>query len=334
MVLDASIIEAFTQFNDRYHFVKLQAQWMVIGFVALFVAMKIPLKWIKALSQPAFIITLLLLIVVLIPGIGTKVQGARRWISLGGFVLQPSELVKLAAVIYMPSWLSRHQRLGPFIGITGVISFLLLLQPDLGTAIIIFTIAFSMYYVSGAPRKVIYKIIISALIGIMGLILSSPYRFNRLKTFLDPTIDPTGSSYHIRQVLISLGSGGLTGTGFGRSRQKFQYLPEATTDSIFAVIAEETGFIGAMVIIGIFLAIIIRTLKVIPQFTSTYAQLVAIGVISWIGIQATLNLAAMVSLVPLTGVPLPFISYGGSALVTTMTGVGLLLNTTRYRNKR
>lgn len=334
MVLDASIIEAYTQFSDKYHFIKLQAKWMGLGFIGLLTASFIPLKWIKKISAPLMLGTVVLLILVLIPGIGSKVQGARRWIRLGSFVLQPSELTKLAAVMYFPAWLTRHQRAGPFAAILGVITALLMLEPDLGTSIIIFIVAFSMYYLSGAPREMVAKISGAAVVLAVIMVVSSPYRLNRLKTFIDPTSDPTGTSYHIRQIRISLGSGGLTGTGFGRSRQKFQYLPEATTDSIFAVIGEETGFIGAMIVMTLFAIIIIRSLKLVADYTDEYAKLLAVGVVGWIGAQTALNLSAMVSLVPLTGVPLPFISYGGSSLVTTMAGVGLLLNSTRYRKRK
>lgn len=331
MVLDASIIEAFTQFSDKYHFVKLQARWLSLGLIAMIGLTFVPISLIKKVSQPVMILTLVLLVAVLIPGIGTKVQGARRWIVMGGLVIQPSELAKLAAVMYFPSWLSKHQRIEPFIGLVGLMTLLLLMEPDLGTAIIIFGVAFSMYYVSGAKSKYIAGIIAGAVVLGLLVIVASPYRLQRLQTFLQPTNDPLGTSYHIRQVLISLGSGGLMGTGFGRSRQKFQFLPESTTDSIFAVIGEEVGFVGAGIVIGLFAILILRMLKLVPSIKDNYAQLLLVGVLSWIGIQTLLNLSAMVALVPLTGVPLPLISYGGSSLVTTMAAIGLAMNASRMR---
>jgi cell division protein FtsW len=206
-----------------------------------------------------------------------------------------------------------------------------MLEPDLGTTIVIAGIAFTLFYLAQAPIKQIAVIILSGLLIGSMLILVSPYRRDRLTTFLDPTSDPLGSSYHIRQVLISLGSGGIFGTGFGRSRQKFQFLPEATTDSIFAVIAEETGFIGASIVILIYFMFIYRAFKIVKNIDRPYPQLVASGVLTWFSLQTALNLAAMTSLIPLTGVPLPFISYGGSSLITLMTAVGLLLNSSRYR---
>jgi len=331
MVLDASIIEAYTLFADKYYFMKRQVQWVGLGVVAMTSFSIIPLTWIKKISQPLMLVALSLLVVVIIPGMGTVAQGASRWIVIGGFVIQPSELTKLAAVIYFPAWLVKHQRFEPFAALVGLLTCLLLLEPDLGTAIIIFLIAFSMYIISGADKKyIIWTLGVGAVMGSL-LILLSPYRLERLRTFLDPASDPLGASYHIRQVLISLGSGGLMGTGFGRSRQKFQYLPEATSDSIFAVVGEETGFIGAMLVVMLFMALVLRYCKLIPSIEDTYAQLLMVGVMSWIGLQTLLNLAAMVALVPLTGVPLPFISYGGSSLVNIMAAVGLSLNASRYR---
>jgi cell division protein FtsW len=333
MVLDASIIEAFSMFSNKYYFVRRQLQWVGIGLISMTIFTFVPLSFFRKWSQLFMVGTLLLLVAVLLPGVGSRVQGASRWIVIGGFVIQPSELAKLAAVLYFPDWLSQHQRIGAFSVVIGIITVLLLLEPDLGTAIIIFGIAFSMYIISGANIKHIsWMIFGGGLIGAL-LIITSPYRLDRLKTFVDPTSDPLGSSYHIRQVLISLGSGGLMGTGFGRSRQKFQFLPEATTDSIFAVIGEETGFLGASIVVGLFAALIFKFFKLIPQVTDQYAQLVIVGVMSWIGIQTLLNLSAMVALVPLTGVPLPFISYGGSSLVTMLSGVGLALNASRYRKR-
>lgn len=334
MVFDASIVESYYQFADKYHFAKLQLMWSGIGIIALIISAYIPLKWVRSISPAIFALAIILLVLTLIPGLGVKVQGARRWLSIGNIQLQPSELTKLAAAIYFPAWLTKHQRLGPFITLMGILVVLLMLEPDLGTTLIIVGMTLSLFFVSGAKLRTIAGIIVGGtLLGFI-LIAGSSYRRARLQTFLDPTGDPLGASYHIRQVLLSLGSGGLTGTGIGRSRQKYQYLPEATTDSIFAVIAEETGFIGASFMIIIFLVIISRGLQLTRHITDSYAQLLAIAIISWLALQSILNLAAMVSLVPLTGLPLPLISYGGSSLVTMMAGIGLLLNTTRYRQTK
>lgn len=329
-VFESSVVEGFLQFGDKYHFVKLQITWMAIGLLGFAISSHIPYPVYKKLAQPIFIIAILLLLAVLIPGLGIKVLGARRWINLGFTVLQPSELTKLAVVIYLSSWLSQHQRFWPFAFIVSVVLGLIMLQPDLGTAMIVGMIAFSLYFVSGGSLK---KIIVSGLIGsvIAGiLIVASPYRLNRVKTFLDPSSDPLGTSYHIRQVLIAIGSGGMTGQGIGKSRQKYQYLPEASTDSIFAIIAEETGFIGSLVVISALYTLVNQGYKIAKNSDDVFAKLLVTGIISWVGFQMLLNLSAMVALVPLTGVPLPLISYGGSSLIMILFALGMVANVSRY----
>ncbi len=331
MVYDASVSEAFRDFSDKFYYARLQLQWAIVGIIGLFVASRIPLSLIKKLSFPFFIITVTLLFAVLIPGIGQKVQGARRWLAVGNFTLQPSELVKLSFVLYLSTWLEKRQKISAFLLISGLILALVMAQPDLGTAIVLVTTGFFMYFLSGASLSVLGLMGLGGFIAGLGLILSSQYRRERLVTFFNPTNDPLGASYHIRQILIALGSGGLWGVGIGRSRQKYQYLPEAPTDSIFAVIGEEVGFVGAAIIIGLFLILIYRGLKIAQKAPTSFTQLLAGGITGWIGIQACINLASMVVLVPLTGVPLPLISYGGSSLVTILAAIGLLINISRQK---
>lgn len=326
VVFDASVVEAYQQFGDKFYFLKLQAVWAVVGLIGLFVVSFIPAKVWSNFAMPFFFLSVILLIAVLLPGVGVEVQGARRWLDLGFTTLQPSELAKLAAVIYLSSWLSKHQRFLPFIFITSILLGLVILQPDMGTAVILSLTAFSLYFLSGAPIKNLLTIgLIGAVIG-LGLIVISPYRLNRLKTFLDPSTDPLGASYHIRQVLIALGSGGWSGQGIGRSRQKYQYLPEATTDSIFAVIAEETGFIGSSMVILALISLVNRGIRISRLASTKFTQLLAGGITSWFALQTLINLSAMVAILPLTGVPLPFISYGGSSLITMLVASGILLN--------
>lgn len=331
LIFNASNVEGFVQFNDKYHFAKLQLTWLSLGLIMSVAIASFPLPLLKKISPALFLVTLILLILVIIPGIGTKVQGARRWLVLGGFRLQPSELVKLTLSLYLPALFIRFgPHLSRFSFITGIVMLLLLLEPDMGTAMIIFTIAAALFFILGAKIK---DILIFGLISFMAigmLIVSSPYRLDRLKTFLEPTTDPLGTSYHIRQVLISLGSGGWFGTGIGRSLQKYQYLPEASTDSIFAVLSEETGLVGGLVVIGLFTLIIFRGFKRISLITDPYAKGVAVAVMVWIGIQALGNIAAMVALIPLTGIPLPFLSYGGSSLLTTLLAIGLYVNASQF----
>lgn len=334
MVFDASVVEAYNQFGDKFFFLKKQAVWAGIGFFLMSVITFLPISLIKKNSHLAFGAAIALLFLVLIPGVSDRVQGARRWISLMGFTLQPSELAKLATVVYLPSWLVKHQRLGPFLILLALLLVLIMLEPDMGTAIVITGIAFCVYFISGAAMKHILAIgAVGLALGLL-LIIASPYRRERLLTFINPTQNTSGSSYHIRQVLIGIGSGGLTGTGIGRSRQKYQYLPEATTDSIFAVIGEEIGFIGSSLVLLALLTLIMRSFQVTLSLDDHYLRLLASGVSMWITLQTVLNLSAMVALIPLTGVPLPFVSYGGSALISTLMGIGLLLNVSRFRSPK
>jgi len=326
MVYNASVVEADRVFNDKYYYLKNQALWAGIGLLLMLVFSRINFNLIKKMAAPLFVINLILLVLVLIPGVGTQIKGARRWLNFGFFILQPSELIKLTMVCYLASWLEKKRRIWQFLSLIGFISLLVLLEPDLGTLAVIVVNAFLIYFLSGASVLKLIPMVVLVFLGGLLAILSSSYRRDRLLTFLNPTRDPLGSSYHITQVLIALSSGGIFGLGLGQSRQKYAYLPEVTTDSIFAIIAEELGFIGAGVVILIFLAILLKGFLIVKKADPGFAQLLSGGIIGWIGIQTLINLAAMVALVPLTGLPLPFISYGGSSLIVTLVGVVILLN--------
>ena len=329
MVYNASVIEAFDLFSDKYHFLKLQSIWAMVGLAALISLTYIPLGLIKKIAPIALLINIILLILVLIPGISDVTHGARRWISLFGFNLQPTELIKLTLTLYLSTWLSSKRSLWPFLVVLSLILGLIMLQPDLGTSIVVVLTAVLVYYVSGAS---LLHLLFVGLLGVLsgsGLILTSAYRKARLLTFLNPNTDPLGSSYHIRQALIAIGSGGLWGLGLGQSRQKYQFLPEATTDSIFAIIAEELGFFGSSLLILALFFLVYQGFKLAKLAPDQFTHLLAAGISSWIGIQVIINLSAMLSILPLTGVPLPFVSYGGSSLIVIMAGVGLLLNISR-----
>jgi cell division protein FtsW len=330
MVYNASVFEAFQIFSDKYHFLKQQALWAGIGWLALLITTFIPLDLIKKLSPIFLLFSIILLVLVLIPGLSNQSFGARRWINLFGFTLQPTELIKLSLVIYLAAWLDKEKPFWPYLIILGVILSLVMLQPDLGTSIVIILSAVLVYFASGAK---IFKLIFLGLLGSLagaGLILTSTYRKARLMTFFNPSADPLGSSYHIRQALIAIGSGGWWGLGLGQSRQKYQFLPQVTTDSIFAIIVEELGFIGSTLVIVALFLFLFNSLKIAKLASTNFQRLLVIGIVSWIGLQTIINLSAMLSLLPLTGVPLPFISYGGSSLVVTLIGVGLLLNVSRF----
>ena len=330
MIYSASVTEALKDFGNKFHFIKLQLQWSGVGIILMLLLSRFNIKAFKSLAPVILAIGLFLLLLVAIPGIGTKIQGARRWLVLPGFTFQPSELFKLIFVIYLSSWLTSRQVTAlQFVAIIGFVAGLILLQPDMGTAIVVTLTALGMYYLNDYPLREIFTI---SLVGIvLGAILtiSSPYRASRLQTFLNPTSDPLGSSYHIRQVLLALGSGGIFGVGIGKSRQKYQYLPESTTDSIFAVVGEELGFLGAAALIAAFMYLIYLGFKIAKKTKNPFEKSLAGGITTWLGIQVVLNLTSMVALTPLTGVPLPLISYGGSALVSMLAGIGILLNISR-----
>jgi len=330
MITNASAVEAFRDFGDKLYYLRLQIRWAVLGFLAFLVSCLFPYQKLKKIIPVLLFFTLISLVLVLMPKFGLQVFGARRWLGLGGFKFQPTELVKMIFVAYLAAFLEKKTNILPLLFISGLLVFLIMLQPDLGTTEIILASGFVVYFVAGAPW---WHVFVSGLVGILGgaaLIFFSSYRRERFLTFLDPLWDPLGASYHIRQILIALGSGGMFGLGLGQSRQKYEYLPAVTTDSIFAVIAEEIGFIGASVLIVVFAFFIWRGFRVAQTVPDRFGKLLAAGITAWLGIQVLVNLAAMVALVPLTGVPLPFISYGGSSLVLALTGVGILVNISKH----
>jgi len=324
-VFDASVAEAYQQFGDKFYFARQQLVWAGIGLIAMLISSYAPLKWLRFLGMFVFFTALAMLIMVLIPGIGAKVQGARRWLIFGPFRLQPAELMKMGMVLYFSSWLSTHQRLAPFAFLMTLIFGLIMVQPDLGSALVIVAIGVGMFIAAGGKWIHLGMMGVVGMIGIVLLIFASPYRMNRVKTFLDQEGDPLGASYHIRQITIALGSGGWFGQGIGQSRQKYQYIPEASTDSIFAIAAEEIGFLGSCVMLILFLSVLLVGFRICQCTHDRYARLVAVGCVIWIGSQTFLNLGSIVSLVPLTGVPLPYVSYGGSSLLSILAASGILM---------
>ena len=328
-VADVSAPQSLNMFGDKFYFLKQQLIWAAIGIVVLFVTSVIkPVFWEK-IATPFFIVSIILLLVVLLPSLGFRALGARRWIPIGPFSLQPSELIKLSLALYLAKVAAKNKGplsyIIPIIIVTGLIMF----QPDLGTTLVVAVIGLSQIFISGVSLLYLGGSLVVGALGVAGLILFSPYRRARLSTFFETTQDPLGNSYHIRQVLLALGSGGIFGVGLGASRQKFLFLPESSTDSIFAVIAEELGLIGGVAIILLFIYFIYKGLKIARNAPDKFSQIAAIGLTAWIGGQAFLNIASMVALVPLTGIPLPFFSYGGSSLVMILAACGILLSISR-----
>lgn len=328
MVYESSSAQALASFNDKYYFLKEQVKWVILGLSAGTVAFFFDYRQLRQLALPALLATIFLLIAVFLPGIGVAAYGAHRWINLGITVLQPSELAKLTLVIYLAAWLTTKEksRLVSFLLLIGLLVGLIMLEPDMGTAIVLFGSAMSIYFISDSEILGLIYLLPLMVLGAVGLAIKSPYRLKRITTFFDPESDPLGASYHIRQALIALGSGGLFGLGLGNSRQKYSYLPEATSDSIFAIIGEELGLIGAAVLIFAYGYFLYQCLKLTLEVKDVFGRFLGMGIIFWLGIQVVVNLASMVALIPLTGVPLPFISYGGSALVVELVGIGILGN--------
>lgn len=327
MIYDASVVQAFRDFNDSYYYIRAQLIWVVIGFLSLFFFSRFDYKKFKPLALILLITSLILLIAASIQGFGVSGGGAHRWLNIGPITLQPSEIVKLTGVIYLATIFEKKVRFSPFAALLSAVVFIAaVLQKDLGSAIVFFVICITLYFAAGAPLWHFLISILVSVISFLFLIFTSSYRSKRVMAFLDPFSDPQGYTYHISQILIALGSGGLFGLGLGQSRQKFEYIPEVTTDSIFAIIGEELGFMGALILIGVFVFLIYRGLKISNECRDNFGRILSLGLIIWLGIQIVINISSNISLIPLTGVPLPFISYGGSALVANLTAVGILLN--------
>ncbi len=336
MVYNASSVIAFRNFGDKYHFIKDQSVYAALGFVSLIFFSFFDYRKLHKFSLPIFITAIVLLALVFIPGIGIKVLGAHRWVNMGLFIIQPTEFAKLSLAIYMAAWFSKKNkgRLFSFGLLTGLVLLLIMAEPDMGTASIILFEAIVIYFLSGAGiGQFVLMTPIIAIFGIVFIILE-PYRLSRLTTFLNLGQSFQGASYQVRQVLIGIGSGGIFGVGLGNSLQKYSYLPEISTDSIFAVIAEELGFIGSTILIIAFMIIIWRGFYIASRSSDTFGKLLAGGITSFLGIQMVINLAAMTALLPLTGVPLPFISYGGSSLVIDLSSIGILLSISRIHTKQ
>ncbi|MEX2028338.1 MAG: putative lipid II flippase FtsW [Candidatus Curtissbacteria bacterium] len=341
IIYDATPVTAYHDFGDKLYYFKNQLVWATLGAFALIFFSFFDYHKLLKFSHIFFAIAFILLVIVLIPGIGSKIYGARRWISVAGLSFQPSEIAKLALIFYVTAVISKFEnfKIGiqdaflviilPALAVIGLV----LIQPDLGTALILASITVTIYFVGGGPIKHLIIGAPAAIAAAAAAIVLEPYRFARLKTFLDPSHDPQGASYQINQILIALSQGGLLGVGLGGSRSKFNFIPEVQGDAIFAVFVEELGFIGAVLLIALFLFIISRGISIAQNAPDFTGKILAIGLTSLIGIQALFNLASVVALVPLTGIPLPFISYGGSSLFVTIAAVGVLINIQRQSRK-
>ncbi len=333
-IYDASIVTAYRDFGDRFYFFKNQLAWATFGTLALVFFSFFDYHRLVKYGLFYLIGAICLLTAVLIPHLGTQILGARRWISIANFTFQPSELTKLAIIFYATSIMSKFNNFKIRIIDALIVYFLpiflttvlVIFQPDLGTAMIFTLIALIIYFAGNAP---IWHFLVSLPIltfGVIISILTKPYRLERLRAFLDPNYDPQGASYQINQIIIALSSGGLFGVGLGGSKSKFQFIPEVQNDAIFAVIVEEIGFIGGVILIAVFLFLISRAIKIAKSTSDFEGRVLAVGITGFLAVQILLNLGSVVALIPLTGIPLPFISYGGSSLFVTLASIGILLN--------
>jgi len=334
MVLSASSVQSLAEFGSTWVYFVRQVMWVLIGLVGLVISSRLDYRLLRRASVPLLVLSLLLLVVVLIPGIGISVNGARAWLGAGPMRMQPSELVKLALLLFSCDLLARRAHkmddsrltLVPIIVVMGVTAMLMMLQPDLGSTMVMGVIIFAVLFVAGVPLLRLGGVFAAGSTLALGLALAAPYRRNRLLAFLDPSRDPMNTGYQINQSLVGLASGGLFGVGLGESRSKYGFLPNAHTDFIFAIISEELGLVGALLVIGMFLGFATLGVKAALRAPDRFGMLLAGGITAWILAQALVNIGGVVGLMPITGLTLPFISAGGSSLVVTLLSTGILLN--------
>jgi cell division protein FtsW len=341
MVYDASVAVAISRYDERFHFVYDQATSLGLGLVAMLAASAIDYQLWKRFSVPIIAIALVLLLAVFTP-LGVDQGGALSWLDVGVVTFQPSYLLAVALIIFLANWLTRESaepdswsnHFLPFmVMMGGILAIVAIPQGDLGTALLIGSVGIIMYFMSGAPLKHLLLLLpIGAAAGSL-LALIQPYRVGRLLTLLNGAeADTLGQGWQISQIMIALGSGGLTGLGLGQSRQKYEYIPVVESDSIFAVIGEELGFLGAVFLIGVLSYFIWRGFELARQTGDPFGRLIVIGVMSFIAIQALINLLGVTALIPFTGIPLPFISSGGTSLIVLLGAVGVVLNISKHRN--
>lgn len=338
-------------FGNPHHLLVRQIISMAIGLALAFLAFKIPLEFLRKIAPLLFLGNLVLLAMVFIPGIGLELEGATRWIRLGLISFQPSEFLKITFILYLANWLALRSEkskkkskrlvllnsyktkltafsgtLVAFLFVISLVSLFLIIQPDIGTLVVIISTAILIYFLANMPLWHTALMFLMGSFGLFVLIKIAPYRMDRFLVFLNPELDPLGMGFHIKQAFIAIGSGGIFGVGLGQSIQKYGFLPQPIADSIFAVFAEETGFIGSIILIFLFFIFLWRGFRIGKLSQDKFSQLTAFGITLWIIIQVFVNIGSMIGLIPLTGIPLPFISHGGTALITVLIGVGILLN--------
>ncbi|MBI4415169.1 MAG: putative lipid II flippase FtsW [Candidatus Kerfeldbacteria bacterium] len=341
MLSSAGAVVGYEKFGQSDYFFRRQLFSTAVGLLAFFFLSRIDYHVWRKFAFPFLLLSVILLVMVFLPGIGFRAGGASRWILLGNFLLQPAEVVKLTFLVYLAVWLEKHAKgihdfwygFVQFLALLGIIVSLIMFQPDLGTVGVIVGLSIVVYFVAGAPYRHLALFGLGAT-GLFALLIKvAPYRTQRLTVFLNREIDPQGIGYHMNQALLAIGSGGIFGLGLGHSRQKYNYLPEVTGDSIFAIIAEELGLLVAAAVVVLFVVLLIRGFSVARNAPDPFGKYLATGITAGIVLQAFVNIGAISGILPLTGIPLPFISSGGSSLIMAMAGMGMLVNISRQTKK-
>ncbi len=337
MIYSASSIYAWEKYKDGFFFLKRHISFLIIGALFTFLAMSADYRKFKAAAKPLLILSLILLVLVLIPGIGREVSGARRWFRFKFISFQPSELANLAIIIYIADFISRKGNLIktflkgflPPVCVLGLFALLIMMQPDLGSTLAIGIVVFIMLFVAGVRVSYLFSVFLASMPVLYILIFNVPYRRMRILAFLNPWLDPKGSGFQIIQSQVALGSGGLFGVGLGHSKQKLFYLPAAHTDFIFSIIGEELGFLGTLGIIILFMLFIQQGIKIMKNASDKFGYFLALGLVLMISFKAIINIGVSCGLLPTKGLPLPFISYGGSSFIFDLVSVGILMNIAR-----
>lgn len=339
MVFSASGVVAGNRFHDPVYYLKRQLAWLAFGLLLLHLASRTDYTVWQRMALPILAATIVLLALVLIPGVGTVVKGARRWLRLGPVSIQPAEMVKLVAVLYLASYLTRKEgRVASFASgflppllVVGLLAGLVVLEPDLGTVVVVGLVTLGLLFLGGARLSHLGYIALAALPAVALLIWRSPYRMQRLMTFLDPWKDPTGAGFQVNQSFLAFGSGGLLGVGLGEGKQKLFFLPEAHTDFVLALVGEEVGLLGTSFIVLLYAALVVKGFQIANRAREPFGRHLALGITLLIGLQALINAGVVTGMLPTKGLTLPLVSYGGSSLIVSLLAIGILLSISRDR---
>ena len=340
MIYSASFVWSEFKYGNTYHFVLQQLLFFIVGIFIMLVLSKIDYKLYYKHANKILFICMILLILVLIPGIGRVRNGSRSWFGIGGFGIQPSEFAKIGLIIYVSKYLANNKNdmkniikgVLPLLFVIVFFFLLIMLEPDFGQGIVIVLTLIVLIFVSGVNISFFIKSGLIGILGLVGIIISAPYRMKRIISFINPWVDPLGSGYQILQSLYAIGPGGILGHGILNSRQKYFYLPEPQTDFIFSIISEELGFLGVIIVSSLFVFILYRSISISLKCNDLFSKFLSFGLSIGLIIQASLNLMVVVGLIPVTGVTLPFLSYGGSSLLVSMASIGIILSISRRQN--